>query len=83
MRVQNLKFLPFIYIPPHLTADQLRQDKPFFWLCIMAVATPVNIQRDVLFHKITMLIHQKLLIEVSPSMDLLLGIMTFISWLVP
>lgn len=82
MRVQNLKFLPFAYIPPHVTADQLRQDKPFFWLCIMAVTAPVNMQRDVLFGKITMLIHQKLLVEVSPSMDLLLGIMTFISWLV-
>ncbi|KAJ5219111.1 uncharacterized protein N7498_001210 [Penicillium cinerascens] len=80
MRVQNLKFLPFVYIPPHVTADQLREDKPFFWLCIMAVATTVNIHRELLFRKITMFIHQKLLIEVSPSMDLLLGIMTFISW---
>jgi hypothetical protein len=80
LRTQNLKFLPFVHIPPHLTADQLRQEKPFFYLCIMAVLTPVDMQREHLFGKITMLIQQKLLIEVSPSMDILLGIMTFISW---
>jgi len=80
MRTQNLKFLPFVHIPSNLTADKLLQEKPFFWLCIMAVATPVPIERDALFRKITMLIQQKLLIEVSPSMDMLLGIMTFMSW---
>jgi hypothetical protein len=80
MRTQNLRFLPFVYIPPHFTAEMLREEKPFFWLCIMAVTTPVNIHRETLFRKITMLIQQKLLIEVAPSMDMLLGIMTFISW---
>ncbi|KAJ5678218.1 uncharacterized protein N7477_003851 [Penicillium maclennaniae] len=35
---------------------------------------------ETLFQKITMLIQQKLLIEVAPSIDMLLGIMTFISW---
>lgn len=80
MRNQNLKFLPFVYIPPHFTAEMLREEKPFFWLCIMAVTTPVNIHRETLFSKITALIQQKLLIEVAPSMDMLLGIMTFVSW---
>ena len=80
MRTQNLKFLPFVYIPLHVTADMLRQEKPFFWLCIMAVTTPIYIHRETLFRKITVLIQQKLLIEVAPSIDMLLGIMTFISW---
>lgn len=46
----------------------------------MAVLTPGIIQREALFGKITNLIQQKLLIEVSASMDMLLGLMTFISW---
>lgn len=79
-RTQNLRILPFVHIPPHVTSAQLRQQKPFLWLCIMAVLTPGIIQREALFGKITNLIQQKLLIEVSASMDMLLGLMTFISW---
>lgn len=79
-RTQNLKILPVVHIPPHVTSQQLRQEKPFLWLCIMAVLTPGNIQREALFGKITSLVQQKLLSEVAPSMDMLLGLMTFISW---
>lgn len=79
-RTQNLRILPFVHIPPHVTSAQLRQEKPFLWLCIMAVMTPGNIQREALFGKITGLIQQKLLVEVSTNMDMLLGLMTFISW---
>lgn len=79
-RTQNLKFLPFVHIPPHITSQQLRQDKPFLWLCIMCVLAPGIDQREALFSKISALIQQKLLVEVSPSMDVLLGIMTFITW---
>jgi hypothetical protein len=46
----------------------------------MAVLTPGSIQRESVFLKITEFIHQKLLVDVAPSMDMLLGIMTFISW---
>jgi hypothetical protein len=63
-----------------MTSQQLRQEKPFFWLCIMAVLAPGVFQRESVFLKITEFIHQKLLVEVAPSMDMLLGIMTFMSW---
>ncbi|GLI82001.1 hypothetical protein PoHVEF18_010399 [Penicillium ochrochloron] len=79
-RTENMKYLPFVHIPSHVTSQQLRQERPFFWLCIMAVLTPGSIQRESVFLKITEFIHQKLLVDVAPSMDMLLGIMTFISW---
>lgn len=79
-RTHNLKILPFVHIPPHISSQALRQEKPFLWLCIMAVLTPGNIQRESLFGKISTLIQRKLLVEVAPSMDMLLGLMTFISW---
>lgn len=79
-RTHNLKILPFVHIPSHITSKALLQEKPFLWLCIMAVLTPGNIQSESLFGKITTLIQRKLLVEVAPSMDMLLGLMTFISW---
>ncbi|KAJ5996867.1 hypothetical protein N7499_006820 [Penicillium canescens] len=79
-RNQNLKYLPFVNIPPHITSEHLRSQQPFFWLCIMAVLTPGTLESEGTFKKITDFIHQRLMAEASPSMDLLLGVMTFISW---
>ncbi|KAJ5246134.1 hypothetical protein N7468_001117 [Penicillium chermesinum] len=80
-RTENLKFLPFMHIPSHYTSYQFRQEKPFTWLCIMAVSYPgYHSKRDVLVSKITELIHTELMVEVAPSMDMLLGIITAITW---
>lgn len=46
----------------------------------MAVMTPGSIQRESVFLKITEFIHQRLFVDVAPSMDMLLGVMTYMSW---
>ena len=79
-RSQNLKNCPFVAISPHVTSQQLRHDKPFLWLCIMAVSMPGSVQRDALFSKVIELIYKEVLMNVSLSMDILLGVMTFITW---
>ncbi|KAF5864628.1 hypothetical protein ETB97_007186 [Aspergillus alliaceus] len=79
-RQENLKYLPFIYIPPHITPEELYEDKPFFWECVVAVLTPNLKEREALFMKVHDTIHQKLLVEATPSLDILLGVMTFMSW---
>lgn len=79
-RTENIKYLPYVHIPSHMTSQQLRQEKPFLWLCIMAVMTPGSIQRESVFLKITEFIHQRLFVDVAPSMDMLLGVMTYMSW---
>ncbi|KAJ5085829.1 hypothetical protein N7532_010600 [Penicillium argentinense] len=79
-RTNNMRYIPFIHIPPNVTSQQLRTEKPFVWMCIMAVLTPGIDQRDILFSRITDIIHQKILVDVAPSMDLLLGLMIFVSW---
>lgn len=82
-RTENLKFLPFIYIPPGCTSSQFRQEKPFTWLCIMAISFPgYHRRRDALVAKITEMVYQEIMVEISPSMDMLLGIITFICWYV-
>jgi hypothetical protein len=79
-RTRNLSYLPFVYIPPTMTSDQLRQKYPFFWVCIMEVVTCRNPEKGDSFGRITNHIHQRVMIDIAPSMDLLLGIMTFVSW---
>ncbi|KAE8327979.1 hypothetical protein BDV39DRAFT_192375 [Aspergillus sergii] len=79
-RNENLNYLPCIHIPPHVTPQEFMQEKPFFWYCLTAVPTPNLIKRESLFTKVHDTIYQKLLEETTPSMDLPLGLMTFISW---
>ncbi|KGO71770.1 hypothetical protein PITC_027830 [Penicillium italicum] len=79
-RTQNLQYLPFVYIPPDITSDQLRQQYPFLWVCIMEVTTWNNSEKGDSFGRITNHIHQRVMLDLVYSMDLLLGIMTFTSW---
>ncbi|OQE46982.1 hypothetical protein PENCOP_c001G05365 [Penicillium coprophilum] len=79
-RTRNLQYLPFVYIPSNITSDQLREKYPFLWVCIMEVSTSTNPEKGDSFGRITNYIHQKVMLDIPPSMDLLLGIMTFVSW---
>lgn len=81
-RTNHLQYLPFVYIPRDMTSDQLRERSPFFWICIMDVLTPQNTEKGDSFKRITNHIYQRVMIDPGASMDLLLGMMTFIAWLV-
>lgn len=63
-----------------MTSQQLRMEKPFVWLTIMAVLTPALDKREIVFAQITSIIHQRILVEVAPNMEMLLGLMIFITW---
>ncbi|KAJ5595453.1 uncharacterized protein N7459_001661 [Penicillium hispanicum] len=79
-RSENLSYLPFIHLPSHITPQDLAREKPFFWKCITIALTPNLKERESLFTTVHDTIHQKVLVEVAPSMDILLGVMTFMSW---
>lgn len=79
-RTNHLQYLPFVYIPRDMTSDQLQSRYPFFWVCIMDVLTPQNTDKGDSFRRITHHIHQRVMIDAGSSMDLLLGMVTFISW---
>lgn len=77
------KFFPCIYIPPETTANELRTQRPFLLLCMTAVtARPAERQRE-LFETMRETLAQKLVVKSEPSIDLLLGLLTILSWLVP
>ena len=74
------KYFPFVYISSTVTAQQLRQERPFLWLCIMMIASRSTSQQQILGSHIQHIIAQKMLLKSEQSIDLLLGLLTFIGW---
>lgn len=74
------KYFPFVYIPPTTTAPQLRQERPFLWLCIMTIASRSTSQQQVLGNKVRDTLAQEMLLKSEQSIDLLLGLLAYIGW---
>jgi hypothetical protein len=76
----KLKRFPFIILPESQTAQDLRQERPFLWLCIMAVSSKSSVQQIALEKELRTIIGRQLLLEGEKTLDLLLGVMTYIAW---
>ena len=74
------KYFPFVYVPPTTTALQLRQERPFLWLCTMTIASRSTSQQQVLGNKIRDTLAQEMLLKSEQSVDLLLGLLAYIGW---
>ncbi|KAG0650461.1 hypothetical protein D0Z07_2967 [Hyphodiscus hymeniophilus] len=74
------KYFPYVYIPSTTTVHQLRQERPFLWLCIMAVGSDSISQQQVLSTKVRQTISQEMIAKSETNIDLLLGLLTFIGW---
>ncbi|RYP72360.1 hypothetical protein DL769_004469 [Monosporascus sp. CRB-8-3] len=79
-RENHLRFLPFVYIPPETTADDLRRERPFLWLNIRTLTCKSSAQQYALGSRIREIIGQKVLGESERTMDLLLGLLGFLGW---
>ncbi|KAI9681082.1 MAG: hypothetical protein M1822_007156 [Bathelium mastoideum] len=76
----KLKYFPIIYLPSTTTAQQLRQERPFLWLCLTAVSSKSISQQQVLGKKIRQTIAQEVVVQSERNIDLLLGLLVFIGW---
>jgi hypothetical protein len=81
-RDHMIPFMPFLVLPPSLSAQDLNKERPFLLKTILAVAS-----RD--FHrqfaiKKWLLKHlaDKMVVNGERNLDLLLGILTYIGWFV-
>jgi hypothetical protein len=79
-QVYKSKYFPFIYIPSTASAQQLRRERPFLWLCIMTVGSKSTSQQQVLGRKIRQMIAQEMVVRSAKDIDLLLGLLAFIGW---
>ena len=74
------KYFPFVYIPSTTTAQQLREERPFLWLCIMAIASRSTAQQQVLGSKIRRTLAEEMLLKSEQNLDLLLGLLAYVGW---
>lgn len=79
-RDDMLKHFPFLILPASTTAQGLRLERPFLWLCIMAISSKSSKQQMALGMEIRLALGRKLLLEGERSLDLLLGILTYAAW---
>jgi hypothetical protein len=79
-RTHFVKQLPFVIIPHSTTAQQLRQERPILWLCIMALAANQAAQQINLSRELRTTFGQEALVEGRKSMDLLLAVLVYTTW---
>ena len=76
----KLKYFPFVHFPPTVGAHQVRQEKPFLWLCIMAISLNSTAQHQILADKIKQIVAEQMVVQSEKSIDFLLGLLAFIGW---
>ncbi|KAB8292085.1 hypothetical protein EYC80_007830 [Monilinia laxa] len=77
---RNLPHFPFIQFRSGMTAHQLRQERPFFWLCIMTISSTVIHRQITLGKVIREVAARELVVEGKRNLDLLLGLVCFVGW---
>ncbi|KAI1775072.1 hypothetical protein F4818DRAFT_452007 [Hypoxylon cercidicola] len=79
-REEIIGFFPFVYIPPHVTSQQLRELYPFLWLNIICTSLTSPRRRTALGDQARSIVIQKVAVEREKSLDLLLGLLTLVGW---
>ncbi|KAL4939419.1 hypothetical protein BDV06DRAFT_225018 [Aspergillus oleicola] len=80
-RTRYLPYFPCVYIPPQVTEQQLRQERPFTWLCIMAIASKTAKHRRILGERIKSIVAQRMIYEhENREIDILHGLLIFLGW---
>ena len=79
-RTKILGSFPFMIMPIYVDAHQFRAERPFLWLCIVAVASRSSHQQAALGKKLRMILGQKMLVECERTLDMLFGIIAYIGW---
>lgn len=76
----ELQYLPFIYLPPGTSAQQLKNDYPFLWRCIVAVQIGSAARHAEMVATIRREVADRLIVDCQKSMDVLLGLVVFLAW---
>lgn len=79
-RGSMLGFCPFMYLHPDLQSQKLQQDRPFLFEAILAVTTRSANEKVAWANRIKSTVAQALVVENQSNLDLLLGILTYVSW---
>jgi hypothetical protein len=81
-RTKMVPLFPFVVVPANMTADELQQKKPFLYLSIMMAACQNASQQLVMGNRIKEYIADYIIIKGEQSLDLLQGLLVYLSWFV-
>lgn len=79
-QTRKLKHFPLIYIPSTSSVHDMRTEKPFVWLCVMAVSTRSTSHQAFLCNLVRRELAGKMIYSLEKSLDLLFGILICIFW---
>ncbi|KAB8201894.1 hypothetical protein BDV34DRAFT_237221 [Aspergillus parasiticus] len=79
-RTRMLPYFPFIDLPPEMTTQYLRQNRPFLLRAIYTVTTVSNQEKLAQLEELKHLLFTSALLKVESSIDMLLGLLTYIAW---
>ncbi|KAE9372631.1 hypothetical protein N431DRAFT_545212 [Stipitochalara longipes BDJ] len=71
---------PFIVLPQSVSAETLNLEKPFFYLCIIAVTKLNSLHQKALGKLIMKQLGERLFARGERNLDLLLGALTYAAW---
>lgn len=81
-RTHMLRFFPVFHLPDTTTSGQLREERPFLWLCVMCVACSSTSQQLALGDSVRQIISREIVYKGEKNIDLLLGLLIFLAWYV-
>lgn len=79
-KTQMMPSLPITIVSASISARRLHQDRPFLWLCIMAISTKSTEQQKALGREIRLSIGREMILEGKNNLDLLSGLITYTAW---
>ena len=77
-----LPMFPFVHIPAETSAPELHRQKPFLWLVIMSLTTKSAADQLAMGEMIRQSVSQKVVAKGDKSLDMLLGLICYLGWLV-
>lgn len=71
---------PFIYLPDTANAHELRRDRPYFFTAIIAASTRNSTKQKEAWKWLIEQLSERMFQNSERSIDLLLGVLTYLSW---
>ena len=79
-KMSTMPFFPITIISTTMSAKELRQERPFLWLCIMAITSKSTERQKALNREMRLTLGRESLLEGKHNLDLLLGLITHVAW---
>lgn len=75
-----MSYFPFFFLPPDITADQLRHEKPLLTSAIQVVRNKAFAQQSELSKTLRSTIAYQIMVDGERNIDLLLSLLACVTW---